>query len=70
MRIVSVNLDEKMLEELDRYAIEHNMTRSDVIRKAIELLLKTDLLPALKSEGSLNFKSEASLNIVKENDLP
>jgi len=42
MKVVSVNLDEKILEELDRYAIEHNMTRSDVVRKAIELLLKQE----------------------------
>ena len=42
MKVVSFTLDEKMLEQLDRYVIKNNITRTDAIRKAIELLLKED----------------------------
>ena len=40
MRVITFKIDEKLLEELDRYAMRNGMTRSDAIRKAIIELLK------------------------------
>jgi metal-responsive CopG/Arc/MetJ family transcriptional regulator len=42
MRPVSVKLPKELLELLDLYAINHNMSRSEVIREAITKLLKED----------------------------
>jgi len=42
MRSVTVKLPKELLELLDRYAINHNMNRSEVIREAITKLLKED----------------------------
>jgi len=39
MRLVTFKLDEKTLEDLDRYAQRKGMSRSDVIRLAIERLI-------------------------------
>ncbi len=40
MRVVTFKMDERLLEELDKYAMRNGMTRSDAIRKAIMELLK------------------------------
>ncbi len=40
MRIVTFKIPESMLEELDRYALIHGMSRSDVIRLAIRRLMQ------------------------------
>lgn len=40
MKTVTFLINEELLEKLDKYAIEHKMPRSDVIRMAIELFLK------------------------------
>jgi len=46
MRTVTVKLPEELLELLDRYAINHNMNRSEAIREAIKKLLETENLNA------------------------
>ncbi len=40
LRIVTFKIPERMLEELDRYALIHGMSRSDVIRLAIQKLMR------------------------------
>jgi len=40
MKVVTFKIDEKLLEKLDEYARLKGVTRSEVIRKAIELYLK------------------------------
>jgi len=44
-RIVTFKLPENLLEELDRYALVHGMSRSDVIRLAIQKLIKETARP-------------------------
>ena len=41
MRVVTVKMPEDLLEELDRYAINRGMSRSEAVRIAVECLLKT-----------------------------
>jgi len=43
MRTVTFKIEEDLLERLDWYAIRNRVTRSDVIREAIEMLLKEEL---------------------------
>ncbi|BBD73042.1 CopG family transcriptional regulator [Sulfodiicoccus acidiphilus] len=43
MRVVTFKLEEDLLELLDRYAIKHGYNRSEVIRRALESLVKDDL---------------------------
>ncbi len=54
MRVVTFKVEEHLLELLDRYAIKHNLNRSEAIRRAIEKLVKEDLknetLPRAKVE--------------------
>ena len=40
MKVVTFKIDEKLLEKLDEYARLKGVTRSEVIRKAIELYLR------------------------------
>lgn len=42
MRVVSFKVEEELLEQLDRYTIMHGLNRSEAIRKAIELLIKSN----------------------------
>lgn len=42
MRVISLKLDEELLERLDSYARMKGVTRSEVIRKAIELYLRLE----------------------------
>ncbi len=36
VRVVSMTIDEKLLEQLEIYAIKHKMSRSEVVRMAIK----------------------------------
>jgi len=42
MRVITFKLEEEMVELLDRYAIRNGYNRSEVIRKAIERILRSD----------------------------
>ncbi|ABM80515.1 ribbon-helix-helix protein, CopG family [Hyperthermus butylicus] len=42
MRVVTFKVDEELLERLDTFARLKGVTRSEVIRKAIELYLKLE----------------------------
>jgi len=42
VRVISLKLDEELLERLDSYARMKGVTRSEVIRKAIELYLRLE----------------------------
>ena len=44
MRVVSFKIEPSLLEKLDLYAINHGMQRSEVIRLAIERLIREELL--------------------------
>lgn len=43
MRVVTFKVEEDLLELLDRYAIKYKLSRSESIRKAIELLVKDEV---------------------------
>ena len=40
MRVVTFKIDEDLLQKLDVYALNMKLSRSDVIREAIEFYLK------------------------------
>ncbi len=40
MRVVTFKIDEELLQKLDVYAINKRLSRSDVIREALEYYLK------------------------------
>ena len=42
MRVVTFKIDEDLLELLDRYAVEHGVSRSVAIRRAISILLQNE----------------------------
>ncbi len=42
MRVVTLKAPESFLEELDRYALTHGLTRSDVIRDAVIHYIRRD----------------------------
>jgi len=42
LRVITFKADEELLERLDSYARIRGVTRSEVIRKAIELYLKLE----------------------------
>jgi len=42
MRIITFKLDDRLLQAIDRYAIEHRMSRSEVIRLAIIKLVNSN----------------------------
>ena len=41
LRIVTFKIDPTVLEMLDRYCITHGISRSEAIRTAIKILIKT-----------------------------
>ncbi len=43
MRIITIKIEEDLLELLDAYAIRHRQYRSEAIREAIKLLLEKEL---------------------------
>jgi len=54
VKSVSVKLDEDVIEQLDKYAKLYGLNRSDIIRKAIDIMIKTEnekeIVPAAKVE--------------------
>ncbi|ALG96873.1 hypothetical protein AZ268_gp05 [Acidianus rod-shaped virus 2] len=42
MRVVTFKLEETLLEQLDSLAIKYQLTRSEIIRKAIEKLIEEE----------------------------
>ena len=40
MRVVTVKMEEYLVKELDKYAQEKGITRSEAIRKAVELYIR------------------------------
>ena len=54
LRNTSFKIDENMLSQIDAYAIKHRITRSDVIRLAIQRFLEEELkkerVPKIKVE--------------------
>ena len=45
VRTVTVKLPKELLEGLDRFAVGNGLTRSEVIRKAIETYIRKDVRP-------------------------
>jgi len=43
MRVITFKLDEDVLEKLDRYARRTGRSRSEVIRRAIEMLISNEI---------------------------
>ncbi len=54
-RIVTFKIDDELLLVLDRYAREKNLTRSEVIREAIEKLLRTEGIKIPKRIPTLRY---------------
>ena len=50
LRVVTFKIDPQTVELLDLYAIRHRMSRSDAIREAINLLLKSEKVQKAKVE--------------------
>ncbi|BDC18207.1 ribbon-helix-helix protein, CopG family [Acidianus sp. HS-5] len=54
MRVITFKVEEDLLEQLDMYAIKYGLNRSEVIRLAIERLLKDktnkEIVPAARVE--------------------
>jgi metal-responsive CopG/Arc/MetJ family transcriptional regulator len=40
IRVVSMTIDEELLDQLETYAIRNKLSRSEVIRRAVKRLLK------------------------------
>ncbi len=43
MRVITIKIEEDLLELLDAYAIRHRQYRSEAIREAIKLMLEKEL---------------------------
>ena len=56
MKVVSFKIDPEMLELLDRYASKHNMDRSEVIRRAIDKMIKDNNTYNIKVEKFKMYK--------------
>jgi len=56
MKVVSFKIDPEMLELLDRYASKHNMDRSEVIRRAIDKVIKDNNTYNIKVEKFKMYK--------------
>jgi len=56
MKVVSFKIDPEMLELLDRYASRHNMDRSEVIRRAIDKMIKDNNTYNIKVEKFKMYK--------------
>jgi metal-responsive CopG/Arc/MetJ family transcriptional regulator len=56
MKVVSFKIDPEMLELLDRYASRHNMDRSEVIRRAIDRMIKDNNTYNIKVEKFKMYK--------------
>jgi len=54
MRVITVKIPDDLLIKLDTYAMNHRLSRSDVVREALEFYLKhSDGRRALLYEGRL-----------------
>jgi len=49
-KAISIKLDELLLDRIDRYAMNHRLYRSEVIRKAIEEFLDNEEYTNMESE--------------------
>ena len=60
MRVVTIKIEEDLLELLDRYAIKYGLNRSEAVRKAIELLVRQELekevVPTARVEKGLRIR--------------
>ncbi|AZI75930.1 ribbon-helix-helix domain [Sulfolobales Beppu rod-shaped virus 1] len=43
MKVVTFKIQDELLELVDSYAIKHGLNRSEVIRRAIEKMIKEEL---------------------------
>ncbi len=43
MKVITVKVEEDLLKELDNYAMNNKLSRSDVVRQAIEEFLRTNV---------------------------
>jgi len=43
MRVVTVKMEENLVEQLDRYALRYGLNRSEAVRKLIEQVVKEEL---------------------------
>ena len=54
MRIITVKIEEDLLELLERYAIKYKLNRSEAIRRAIDRMVKEEfskeVVPPMKIE--------------------
>ena len=53
MRIVTIKIEEDLLEMLDAYAIRHHQYRSEAIREAIRELIKKDLEETMEKKAKV-----------------
>ncbi|WP_338604973.1 ribbon-helix-helix protein, CopG family (plasmid) [Sulfolobus tengchongensis] len=51
MRVVTFKVDEELLRQLDLYALNNRVSRSEVIREALELLLREKRVQKIKVTG-------------------
>ncbi|KSW11708.1 hypothetical protein CF15_02505 [Pyrodictium occultum] len=58
-RIVTFKIEEDVLAVLDRYARMRRLTRSEVIREAIERLLRSEGIEVPKSRNSVRYDPRA-----------
>jgi metal-responsive CopG/Arc/MetJ family transcriptional regulator len=63
MRVVAIKIDESLLEKIDKLAKEHGCYRSEVIRLAIQFLLK------LQENGTLSKAEIEKFKTFRCNDL-
>ncbi|ACR42198.1 ribbon-helix-helix protein, CopG family [Saccharolobus islandicus] len=54
MRVITFKLEEELLQELDLYAINRKMCRSEIIREAIKLYLSIKKSSTLIEENYQN----------------
>ncbi|MCP6728441.1 MULTISPECIES: ribbon-helix-helix protein, CopG family [Metallosphaera] len=43
MRVITFKMDEDLLMSLDRYAMKYRLNRSEMIRKAIEKMVREEM---------------------------
>ncbi len=53
MRIVTFKVDLDLLVMLDKYALEHGLNRSEVIRRAIEKMVKEEITCELMQKAKV-----------------
>ena len=53
MRVITFKIEQDMLEALDALALKYGVSRSEVIRKGIELIIKQQGQPLRKPRGRI-----------------